>query len=363
MARSLTVCLVLVALLSVPLHADMSSVVRQAPVGSGLTQYIFNFTADPGWAIGGADVDVGVAGIHGAMHQVWPGGFLPTPTLTNAVYLGPQIAEDSHWMIYDNQIIASRPLTETTETLTGAFTISPDYRAASMDLLQIVLAEGQTVTYEFKVSQYNQISQSYTFSGTLGSVDASAELRGPGQIVVDMNASTQETAQYEVIVLSSGLGAIDGYQYAFEVDGAGVAFDFTATENATDALAANGSAVPLYLLYDDSTGCWAQSFDGNANTILASDLSNSGSTYNPNARQSLGLLTVRITDDAAAVGMHTISAIVNGGEPMSMLTDLGLGLEIPLQIAPIQFEVVPVPEPLTLSLLGLGFVALRRRRR
>jgi len=154
--------------------------VSQTLLSTGETQCTFNFTADTGWVIAGADSDAAGLGIEGNTVQVWVMGSMTTPTLDVADYLGAaDKAKDTHWLLYktDLTIPSGHTPDETATTLTGAFSLDPSIRANSMDLLQIGVPLGKTVEYSIKVSQYSGgVSLSDTFKGSITGIPEPASL-------------------------------------------------------------------------------------------------------------------------------------------------------------------------------------------
>ncbi|HUU59079.1 MAG TPA: PEP-CTERM sorting domain-containing protein [Phycisphaerae bacterium] len=146
---------------------------KVAVLPTGETQYKLNFAASEGWVIGGMDVSSsGGYAIEGNTVQVLLMGFLPTPTMTNAQYLGADLARDTHFLVYDADIGAGTAPGETDTSLYGAWTITElsGKRAQIMDLVQIVVPFCKYVDYEIKVSHFNAelgTSVSQEFSGQL----------------------------------------------------------------------------------------------------------------------------------------------------------------------------------------------------
>ena len=189
-------------------------------------------------------------------------------------------------------------------------------------------------------------------TGILVSLDGEAAL-----LEVDGDPATNETFRFEVIVDdANGMFATDSYEYLLSVSGAGLEFDYDATEAATSALAADAGHAPMYLLFGDSLGvAAADDIQDDFTTLTVSDLSDSGATYNPTDRPSLGIFVLKVIDDAAAMaggGLHTIS---DGG--------VLLGSDEPLSIAALQIQITPEPATLALILVGGAAVILQRRRR
>jgi len=169
------------------------------------------------------------------------------------------------------------------------------------------------------------------------------------KVKVDENPLTSEWVVFEVVVDSSGMTDVWGFEWQISVSGDGLGFDAATSETLTNTMMSDSVRAPGYLLFNDSFG-----FDvvPSAKGIRGSDLSDSLSTYNP-VGKSLGLFAVEVTDEASALGLHTLQ------DPLSFLFDTGFNEE-GLDIGPTDFEVVP--EPGTLSLLALGFLGAGIRR-
>ncbi len=157
MSKFLGIAVILALAATAPAAISLTIIETELP--GDLHQYIFRFTADAGFEIASVDANPsGVmpgTGITGVMNQIWPMGFLPTPTMTNAQYLGGDIGKDSHWNVFDTWLIATATPTETATKLDGVFTISATsgQRKATLDLLQIVTSGTETVSYDFMVGQ------------------------------------------------------------------------------------------------------------------------------------------------------------------------------------------------------------------
>ena len=114
-------------------------------VGDGLTSYTVHLVADTeankATAWDGTFI--------GPMNQIWFGGIMPTPTMSNASYLGDDIIKDSHFLLYDDDLLTVRTPNETETApdgaLDGAFGIKPEAELQDLPLAQIVLAQGQQV--------------------------------------------------------------------------------------------------------------------------------------------------------------------------------------------------------------------------
>jgi len=174
---------------------------------------------------------------------------------------------------------------------------------------------------------------------------------GTVRLLIDEDPQTHEQFEFEMVVNSSALTGADSFEYVLAMDGNGVAFDLQATESATTAVASDPLHSPIYLLLDDNSGPWAEEdVFGDPATLSVSDLSASSSKYNPNERPSLGVFVVKIADDAAAMGLHTLT----GGGVL-------IGSEEQISLDSLVIEVVP--EPSALGLLAAAGVGLLRRRR
>lgn len=178
------------------------------------------------------------------------------------------------------------------------------------------------------------------------------------ELVLDKDPLTEDSFRFEVIVDTCGLTAADSYEYLLRISpGLGLEFDFIATEDETTAVANDPLHIPRYLLFDDSLGVYAdEDYPGDPTTITVSDLSDSGSTYNPLERPSLGIFVIKVTDEAAF-----LAACPPYGPGQDVL-DGGvlIGSDEELSVNPITLT----PEPATMALLaigGLGFVLRRRK--
>ena len=114
-------------------------------VGDGLTSYTVHLVAD-------TDANKATAwdgSFIGPMNQIWFGGVMPTPTMTNASFLGDDIVKDSHFLLFDDDLLTARAPNETETApdgvLDGAFGIAPSAALQDLPLAQIVLAQGEEV--------------------------------------------------------------------------------------------------------------------------------------------------------------------------------------------------------------------------
>ncbi len=168
-------------------------------VGGGLYSYMLTFTADdassadynPDWLIGGADTETGYTGIVGSLNQVLVMGFLPTPTMTNAQYLAADLPKDTHWTLLDTDLLATTAPFESTSEIGGVFTIRDTARRQTMDLLQVVVASGATVNLNFKVSRATATGGVFSqdFTGTIVGGEAANFGGGGGEDPFDGNAT------------------------------------------------------------------------------------------------------------------------------------------------------------------------------
>lgn len=186
---------------------------------------------------------------------------------------------------------------------------------------------------------------------------AAVHIEGPEDVVVDENPATVETVEFEIFVDNSILTDVDFFGCTLAVSGLGIAFDYTATENLTDLVAADAGRPKKYIFQGDGGGAWAAQFSGGGPTSLEiTDESDSGSGYNPNIQTSLGIFVIKITDETAALGVHTFSDL--GDSFLGGATE-----DDNFTVPPFEFTVAPVPEPATISLLLLGALGMLARRK
>ena len=91
----------------------------------------------------------------GPMNQLQAFGAMDTPTLTLAEHLGADIAKDSHFLLYDDEILwilteEGKPH-ETAAHLGGTFSIWPSNRSEPKPFAYLVIPDGQQVTMSAKV--------------------------------------------------------------------------------------------------------------------------------------------------------------------------------------------------------------------
>ena len=171
---------------------------------------------------------------------------------------------------------------------------------------------------------------------------------------VDLDPGTIEQMIFEIVADSSEAAQVGGFEWQLGFSGSGLAFNATASESMSRALATDGAHVPQYLLFNDSDG-----FDAALSTkgLRGGDTSATQPPTGHNAAgRSLGVAVVTITDENAAQGWHNIQ------DPASFFLLTDFETTEPLAIPEFQFEVTP--EPATLGFLAVGgLVALWRRRR
>lgn len=112
-------------------------------LGGGLFGYTLRFEAD-------SDDEV-LAGwdgsFDGPMNQILFAGTVPTPSLEMAGYLSDyDRARDSHFLLYNADLVAAESPSESPSLLTMAAGIQVASHTRNFSLAQIVLGEGQTVT-------------------------------------------------------------------------------------------------------------------------------------------------------------------------------------------------------------------------
>ena len=137
--------LTMIAVLALATVAQAGLVVEVDPgvgVGGGLTSYTVRLVAD-------ASEDMAAAfdgSFDGPMNQFKAAGILDTPSLTNADYLiTTEKAQDSHFLLYDADLIPVELPNESPTQLAGIFSFNVSIRLENLALAQIVLAEGETV--------------------------------------------------------------------------------------------------------------------------------------------------------------------------------------------------------------------------
>ncbi len=396
-------------------------------VGSGLYSYMLTFTADdpssadynPDWLIGGADTETGYTGIVGSLNDVKFMGFLPTPTMTNAQYLGPDLSKDTHWMFFDTDVLATTTPFESTSEIGGVFTFRDTARRQTMDLLQVVVASGATVNLNFKVSRATATGgvSSQDFTGTIvGGQEADFGGDDDDDPEFDPNATADASnsmstwgvkksltfaagAAYDmttVVVATTGTGGgpmlgttasvIGGTNNSAGPQTVEMAWrtrtqsETTDLEGGTptspplpnnayndglisDVLSLNGTGTQKYVLemdYDPSLLAYP-------NTLFSeAELAEMGLIYLAAFNPTTGLWENAI--DRNTPGMNAGTANIQdswiaAGSPLT-LGSWGVDIVNHKVWAVLdhnsQFAVIP--EPLTLSLLGVGGVALLRRR-
>lgn len=136
-------------------------------VGPTNTVYTLNFSASEGVVAGFEGLLGGGNGFDGPLVQQLAGGSLPTPTTDFNALIDE--ASDSQFLIGNAQILAATAPFESDRTLGGAFSLQAAARGQSLDMIQIVAANGASVNYNFQVSEaIGAGSQSTPFSGVLG---------------------------------------------------------------------------------------------------------------------------------------------------------------------------------------------------
>ncbi len=82
----------------------------------------------------------------GPMNHLLAAGVLPTPTMTNASFLGADIVLDSHFLLADDELLIADAPTESGTHLDGSFGIKPGSATMDLSFAQIVIAPGNVVT-------------------------------------------------------------------------------------------------------------------------------------------------------------------------------------------------------------------------
>ena len=137
--------LAMIAVLALATVAQAGLVVVVDPgvdVGDGLTSYTVRLVAD-------TPEDMAAAfdgSFDGPMSQFKFAGVMDTPSMTNADYLAPaDKVQDSHFLLYDADLIPVALPSESPIQLAGVFSLSVPIRLENLALAQIVLAEGEAV--------------------------------------------------------------------------------------------------------------------------------------------------------------------------------------------------------------------------
>ncbi len=159
-----------------------------------------------------------------------------------------------------------------------------------------------------------------------------AHIVGPSQIAVDGNPATVESATFEIVVDSVTARAVTGFEWQFGVTGSGATFDIPQSLSASQALITASSHTPPYFLLNNSGGLQAVTSDKG---IRCGDLSASLAASDPTGK-SLGQFVIDITDEASALGLHSIA------DPLSFTVLSNFGTE-DLEITPFDFNVTPEP--------------------
>ena len=84
----------------------------------------------------------------GPMNQIMAFGALDTPTLTNANLIGAPFGlphQDSHFLLYDTDILPAVDPSETDTSLSGAFEIKPEARSTLLPLIYLVMRDGDYI--------------------------------------------------------------------------------------------------------------------------------------------------------------------------------------------------------------------------
>jgi hypothetical protein len=147
--------LTLIAVLSLATFANAATIVPQitsvtpAPNGlTGYTAYEVSLVSD--------DAAVPASGwsgsFDGPMRQVLAFGSVPTPTLNFADYLAPNQNQDSHFLLYDADLLVATAPAETATSLSGIFGLAVGVRATSLPFALIVLADGDSVVMSGETS-------------------------------------------------------------------------------------------------------------------------------------------------------------------------------------------------------------------
>ena len=173
---------------------------------------------------------------------------------------------------------------------------------------------------------------------------------------IEWDIVANPTLQIQVVATAAAnwdAGAVyDGYDWELLFSYAGIDWDESGTLSATQALANDGSSSYVF------------AGDTGAPQLLLADASTPGSLlvsqaayddHDLKSKPLLGIAVLTVADQAAALG-GTRSFTITGGQS----TLVNGGTES-LDIDPL--TVTLTPEPATLSLLGLGGIALLRRRR
>ena len=168
---------------------------------------------------------------------------------------------------------------------------------------------------------------------------------------VDLDPLTTEAVVFEVVVDSSILAEVWGFEWQVGVSGDGLEFDTFASEVLTNAIAVLPTWEPRYLLFEDSAGFTAAP---SPKGIRAGDFSESRMAYAPEGK-SLGVFMINIADEREALGRHTLE------DPCSFLFDLYCDQE-ELELPPLRFRIVPEPSAAALLAMGLMGLKLRRKR-
>lgn len=189
------------------------------------------------------------------------------------------------------------------------------------------------------------------FASCLSVFGAEGHIVGPSSIVIDGNSSTVETATFEIVVDKSDSPTAGGFEWQVGLTGQGMQFNVAAGAAATQTLATDSTHVPAYFALNDSSEFLAStSFGG----IRCGDMSNTLAVSNPIGK-SLGYFVVEFTDEMKAMGTHTLT------NPPSFILLGDFESTENLTISDFTFTVVP--EPTTLCLMGMGAMAMLRRRR
>ncbi len=135
----------------------------------------------------------------GPMNQIGAlGGAMPTPTLTNAAFLD-EVTErpwDTHFMLFDTEMLVARTPNESVVLLDGAFGIKPESTALDLVLAQIVLAAGETVAISGQAANATGETFDLSMSPPYGSPPV-ADADGPYTIDADETLTLDASGSWD----------------------------------------------------------------------------------------------------------------------------------------------------------------------